>query len=92
MKQYFTLLILFLSFSTSGQLCDPNTNSLTFDGRNDYVSTSSNKDLDLSNKVTLEAWIKAISWAATPAQGSIICKHGWSLGEQGYVLRAGGDG
>ena len=92
MKKSYTLFILFLSFSAAGQLCDPNTYSLKFDGLNDYVSTSSNNDLDLTTVVTLEAWIKAFSWAATPAQGSIICKHGWTLGEQGYVLRAGGDG
>jgi len=46
----------------------------------------------LSGPVTIEAWIFASSFGFDRAQNSIFCTHGWTGGEQGMVLRAGGTG
>jgi hypothetical protein len=42
--------------------------------------------LDLTLAVTIEAWVYSNAWGITSAQGSIVCKHGWSQGEAGYVI------
>lgn len=75
-----------------GQLCSSNTNSLQFDGTSSYVSTSSGHDLDMEDEITVEAWIYPTAWGPTPVMNSIVCKHGWTAGEKGFVLRAGGSG
>jgi hypothetical protein len=87
------LLIIFLSFSLSlnAQLCDPNTHCLLFDGQS-WVSFTTNNDLNISDEITIEAWIYPTSWGLHSYSNSIVCKHGWTLGEEGYVLRAGGNG
>ena len=84
-------LLLLLSSSGFAQLCDPNTNSIHFNG-NSYVSFPSNSNLNITAKITVEAWIKVSSFSPDYVQGSIVCKHGWSSGEKGFVLRAGGNG
>ncbi len=88
------LLIILLLFAIKGfsQNCVPNTNSLSFNGSSNYVSFTTDNNLQISDSITVEAWIYATSWAINPYQGTIFCKHGWSTGEQGYVLRAGGTG
>jgi hypothetical protein len=87
-------LLLFLTMYATvniAQTCEPNTYSMLFNGAAS-VDLSSDNNLQITDSVTVEAWINASSWAATPAQGSIFCKHSWSQGEQGFVLRAGGTG
>jgi hypothetical protein len=91
MKLLVTLLLSALLVSVQAQICDPNLNSLRFDGHS-YVGFPANNDLNIHDEITVEAWIKATSWAPSSVQGSIVCKHGWSLGEKGFVLRAGGNG
>lgn len=92
MKKIFTLITLSFSFSAYAQNCVPNTNSLTFDGISTYATMPSTPLLEISDSLTIEAWINASSWASSPAGGTIVCKHGWSFGEEGFVLRAGGAG
>jgi hypothetical protein len=91
MKSTATLILLSFAMSVNAQLCDPNTYSLLFNG-NSYVSIGADNSLNISDKLTLEAWIYPTSWGATPDRNSIICKHGWTQGEKGYALRAGGNG
>lgn len=58
-----------------------------------YVGFNSQTNLILTSAVTVEAWIYPTSFGFAPSQGTIFCKHSWSSGpEQGYVLRAGGQG
>lgn len=92
MKKIPVFLILISSLNGFSQPCTPNTNSVTFNGSSDYIYMPSNNALNMSTEVTVEAWIFPTQWASIPAQGSIICKHGWSNGEGGYVIRAGGTG
>ncbi len=92
MKRTLTLLFTLLSLLSFGQNCIPNTNSIVFDGSSTYINTSTSNLLDITDSITIEAWINSNAWGITSAQGTIVCKHGWSAGEAGYVLRAGGRG
>lgn len=42
--------------------------------------------------LSIEAWIKADTWAANSWQNVIVSKDGWANGDQGYTLRAGANG
>jgi hypothetical protein len=91
MKKLLSFLLLTTSLSVTGQFCDPNIQSLQFDGSS-YISFAPDPDFDITDDLTIEAWIYASSWASSYEMGTIVCKHGWTAGEKGYVLRAGGDG
>lgn len=80
------------SLSMMAQPCAPNTNSLFFNGSSAYVSIANQTGLDITDSITVEAWVNATAFGITSAQNSIVCKHGWSQGEAGYVLRLGGSG
>lgn len=70
--------------------CINNTNSLNFNAAS--VNINSDVNLDPDTAITVEAWIRATAWSVNVFDGTIACKHSWSQGEQGYVLRAGGNG
>ncbi len=91
-KLYAVLAFLLVSNLVKSQPCVPNTSALIFDGSTGYVFLSSDNGLVIADTVSVEAWVLANSWAATSAQNTIFCKHSWTSGEQGYVLRAGGAG
>ena len=93
MKKYLLpVVFVFIYANSHSQNCIPNTNSLQFNGSNSYVDFLANSNLDIADSITVEAWIYANSFGLTPAKGSIVCKHGWTFGEEGFVLRAGGTG
>lgn len=92
MKKIFTLVLCSFTLAAASQPCSPNTNSILFNGTSTNVSTATGSALNFTNEVTLEAWIKATQWKVNNFEGSIICKHGWSSGEGGYVIRAGNNG
>lgn len=94
MKNLFFIisLLLIAQVMKAQGLCQPNSNSLQFDGFSSYVDVSSNTNLALGSALTVEAWISPTAFGSTSAQNSIFCKHGWSQGEGGYVLRCGGNG
>ena len=81
-----------ISIHGYSQTCIQNTNSLLYNGSSSYVSFSNDNNLEITDSITVEAWVYATSWALNVYQGTIFCKHSWSAGEQGYVLRAGGTG
>lgn len=85
-------LILFIGLNhyAAAQPCLPNTNSLSFVAAS--VNFTTDVNLAPANAITVEAWIRATSWATNNFDGTILCKHSWSIGEQGYVLRAGNNG
>ncbi len=84
------LLLVSIAGILKAQPCINNTHSLNFNS----ASVSFNTDVNLApdTAITVEAWIRATSWAFNVFDGTILCKHSWSLGEQGYVLRAGNNG
>ena len=84
------LLFIGLNHCADAQPCLPNTNSLSFAAAS--VNFTTDVNLAPANAITVEAWIRATSWAINNFEGTILCKHSWSLGEQGYVLRAGNNG
>jgi hypothetical protein len=92
MKKCITLLFVFISSLGLAQPCVPNTNSLNFNGTSNSVTITSQNNLNMTDSVTVEAWIYVTQFKTTSADGSIFCKHSWSSGESGYVLRAGGAG
>ena len=92
MKYLYTLILIFVVAVARGNACDPNTHGLYFNGSNAYVEYAADNDLNITYNLTVEAWIKASSFGSSPVSNSIVCKHGWTSGEKGYVLRAGGDG
>ena len=63
--------------------------AVDFDGTDDYVSVPDQTALNPTTKITVEAWIKADEFAKTNFGNSILCKHGWSTGNKGFVLRCG---
>ncbi len=87
-------LTLLLSFLLNGYLyaqpCITNTNSLSFNSAS--VNFISDFNLAPDSAITVEAWVRATAWAFNVFDGTILCKHSWSNGEQGYVLRAGNNG
>lgn len=85
-----TLLLLLAGPAASAQPCINNTHSLSFNAASVGFTTANNLAPD--SAITVEAWIKATSWAFNNYDGTIVCKHSWSQGEQGYVLRAGNNG
>jgi hypothetical protein len=92
MKKLITQVFLFFSLHVCAQPCIPNTNSILFDGVSSYVTISPQAGFDITTAITIEAWINPSSFGFDQAQNSIVCKHGWSSGEGGYVLRCGGTG
>ncbi len=92
MKIKSTLLLVAAGFQLAAQPCIPNTNSIQFDGSSSYGSISPQIGLDITGTITIEAWVNPASFGFNSAQNSIVCKHGWSSGEGGFVLRCGGTG
>jgi len=92
MKPLLLFIFVSLAIYSNGQVCIPNTSSLLFDGTSSYVSFPANSALDITDVITIEAWVNSNYWDFSSAQNTIVCKHGWYWGEEGYVLRAGGTG
>ncbi len=93
MKLTLSILFVCLFNLCDAQNCVLNSNSLVFDGTSAYVNLGVATSLDtLSGPVTIEAWVYATAWGFSSAQNTIFCTHGWTSGEQGMSLRAGGSG
>lgn len=95
MKKISTLTIIALTICIQAwSQCIPNSSSLTFNGTSSYANVPVNPLLVITDSITIEAWINAAAFTTgpTPSSNSIVCKHGWGYGEQGYVLRTGSSG
>ncbi|MDP6627710.1 MAG: DUF2341 domain-containing protein, partial [Methanopyri archaeon] len=68
--------------------------ALDFNGADESVSIPDQAALRIVPPITVEAWIKADTWATETYQGIIVDKHHWQGigGYGGYVLRTGGAG
>ena len=86
------VLITLAAARLTGQPCSPNPYSLEFNGTSTNVKIQDPLAFDITGEITVEAWINATQWAANSWAGSIVSKDGWSAGEFGYALRAGGTG
>lgn len=81
-------LALTISFQASAQL--PGSGN-AYDFSSNYILATNSASLN-SDYITLEAWIKADSWATNIWENVIISKDGWATGSEGYTLRAGANG
>jgi hypothetical protein len=63
--------------------------ALDFNGTDDYIEVPYNYPLDLTNSLTIEAWIKAGSWKTNVWEGDIVAKEG---NFSGYMLCCGNNG
>lgn len=90
MHKLILLLAVFGLSQSMAQPCITNTNSLSFGSAS--VNFSSFNNLGPDSTMTVEAWVRATAFQANGFDGSIFCMHSWSQGEQGFVLRAGGQG
>ncbi|MFT6244026.1 MAG: hypothetical protein ACJA0U_001645 [Salibacteraceae bacterium] len=77
-----------VSFQSSAQ--SPGSGN-AFDFNSNYISIPHDASIN-PDYITLEAWIKADSWATNVWENVIISKDGWQTGDEGYVLRAGANG
>ncbi|HRY32602.1 MAG TPA: T9SS type A sorting domain-containing protein [Bacteroidales bacterium] len=97
-KPPFILLIIYCSLFTAqcsllqAQPCIPNTSSLDFNGSTSFVRIGSLNQLEITNALTIEAWINPKVFASGSTGNSIFCKHAWGSSMFGYVLRCGGNG
>jgi hypothetical protein len=93
MKKIFTLATLTLALQfVNAQNCINNSNSINLDGFSSYAVPSNQTNLNITDSITVEAWINPTSFDFNVDNNSIVCKHGWSSGEGGFVLRSGGSG
>lgn len=87
------LLILTIGFGFQGySQCTANTKSILLNGTSSYASFTTDNNLQIDSAITIEAWIKPTAFGANNFTNSIFCKHSWTQGEMGYVLRCGGSG
>lgn len=93
MKNSLLLIALFISSICLVKAQKPGSGeALEFNGTSDYISVSHNNNLNADSGLTIEAWIKASSWAKAQWQNVIVSKDGWASGDEGYTLRAGDNG
>lgn len=88
----FILIVLFLVSSNSRAQSPGAFKAIDFDGTDDFVEIPDHSALNPTDAVTVEAWIKADAFGTSSFSNSIVCKHGWGSGNQGYVLRCGANG
>jgi len=50
--------------------------ALSFDGSNDYVDCGSDESLDITDEITIEAWVKAASFPASSYYNTLVNKRG----------------
>ncbi len=63
--------------------------ALEFDGDNDWVNCGNDSSLNITNSITIEAWIKPSAWKSHVWKGNIVAKEG---DKSGYMLRCGDHG
>ncbi|MFK7785014.1 MAG: LamG domain-containing protein, partial [Crocinitomicaceae bacterium] len=82
------LLLMITPFGMIAQVPGAGT---AYDFSSTTMSTPDNASLNPTN-ISIEAWIKADTWAPNLWQNVIVSKDGWAAGDQGYTLRAGANG
>ncbi len=67
-------------------------NVLSLDGDGDYVDCGNEWALDITDEITVAAWINAATWTKEHFKGCLVSKEDWLNGVHGYVLRCGANG
>ena len=80
-----------LSFSINSLLAQLGSEK-AYDFTSSHLSVPDNASLAPTVAISVEAWIKADSWASLSWQNVIVSKDGWATGNAGYTLRAGANG
>jgi len=62
--------------------------ALSFDGEDDYVEVHDSPSLDITDAITIEAWIYPIGYPPSPRHAGIVGKGGWDIGS-GYEVDLG---
>lgn len=70
----------------------PNLHALSFDYVGAYVDIPHVEVLNVTDALTIEAWIKPNSWSTNIWENYIVGKDDWSNTSAGYALRGGADG
>lgn len=80
--------LLLISMTGHAQVPGPGT---CYDYTSNHMLAPNNPSLNPTT-ITIEAWIKADTWATNQWENVIVSKDGWASGNEGYVLRAGANG
>ncbi len=91
MKNVYLSAILFVGALLTPSLIFSQGSGKSYDFNSSYINVPTSASLN-PGTITLEAWIKADSWATNIWENVIISKDGWATGDQGYTLRAGANG
>ncbi len=67
-------------------------NALLFDGANDYVDASASSNLNITDKITVSAWIKPVGWGSGGGYGHIIAKSSDTAVTNGFSFYILNDG
>lgn len=70
----------------------PNLHALSFDYVGAFVNVTHAEVLNVTDALTIEAWIKPNSWSTNIWENYIVGKDDWSNTSAGYALRGGDDG
>ena len=92
MKKITQVLLAMVSIALSINLNAQVGSGNAYDFSSDNIIIPNSTSLSPTSTITVEAWIKADSWAANSWQNVIVSKDGWASGNQGYTLRAGANG
>ena len=90
MKTSTKLILLFVATVFSLQMYAQS--SIHFDGFNDYVYVENVTSLQVTDAMTIEAWINADTWQSVLYKGSVVSNGNGTDGNNGFDLRAGDDG
>ena len=67
-------------------------NCIDLNGTSDYVGIPHNSSQNPGTAFTVEAWIKADSYASNSWENTIVSKDTWSSVSEGWVIRCGANG
>lgn len=81
-----------LAFDANSVVAGKIGNALQFDGSDDYIDIPAHPALNLTDAISVSAWIKADTWGPGYWSASIVSKDEWDGAAGGYVLRCGDNG
>ncbi|MDB0037736.1 T9SS type A sorting domain-containing protein [bacterium] len=83
-----TLTVLLTALNVNAQEPGPGS---SYDFSSNTMAAPNSASLN-PNNISIEAWIKADTWAANSWQNVIVSKDGWGSINEGYTLRSGANG
>jgi hypothetical protein len=92
MKKRLFLLFVFTTLFSGISKAQLAGSGKAYDFSSSYISIPNAPILSPTSAITVEAWIKADSYAGNSWENVIVSKDGWGSGNQGYTLRTGANG